>query len=181
MDVNGNGILSLAEVDKGMRDIVRLPTLFAIKPVLIRAFYAAKDKVKSNKSYADDYISKGEFRFLLKFLRQYYEYWVAFDRVDTDHDRRLTYKEFLQSASKLEQWGIDMSDPESIWREVDRNGGGKILFDEFCDWAIRKNLDLEDDDDDDTDREEEFNIPAYKTKASSKGPSFSLNVTQEKK
>jgi hypothetical protein len=90
-DVNGNGILSLAEIDKAMRDILRLPALFALKPVLIRAFYAAKDKVKSQKSYADDYISKGEFRILLKFLRQYYEYWVAFDRVDTDHDRRLTY------------------------------------------------------------------------------------------
>jgi hypothetical protein len=68
-DVNGNGILSLAEVDKAMRDILRLPALFALKPVLIRAFYAAKDKVKSDKSYADDYISRGEFRILLKFLR----------------------------------------------------------------------------------------------------------------
>jgi hypothetical protein len=81
----------LAEIDKAMRDILKLPALFALKPVLIRAFYAAKDKVKSSKSYADDYISRGEFRILLKFLRQYYEYWVAFQRVDTDQDRRISY------------------------------------------------------------------------------------------
>ena len=30
---------------------------------------------------------------------------------------------------------------------IDENGGGQILFDEFCEWAIRKGLDLEDDDD----------------------------------
>ena len=89
----------MAEIDKAMRDILRLPALFALKPVLIRAFYAAKDKVKSSKSYADDYISRGEFRILLKFLRQYYEYWVAFQRVDTDQDRRISYKEFLNAKS----------------------------------------------------------------------------------
>ena len=68
-DVNGNGVVSLAEVDKGMRDVVRLPILFNLKPVLMRAFNAAKNKVKSKHSYGDDYVSKAEFRFLLKFLR----------------------------------------------------------------------------------------------------------------
>jgi len=38
MDLNGNGILSLAEVDKGMRDVIKLPILFDLKPVLMRAF-----------------------------------------------------------------------------------------------------------------------------------------------
>ncbi len=41
-----------------------------------------------------------------------------------------------------------MSDPTLTWKEIDLNAGGKILFDEFCQWAILKNLDLEDDDDD---------------------------------
>jgi len=38
IDVNGNGYLSLAEVDKGMRDVIKLPILFQLKPVLMRAF-----------------------------------------------------------------------------------------------------------------------------------------------
>jgi hypothetical protein len=86
-DMNGNGYLSLAEVDKGMRDVVQLPTLFAAKPVLMRAFTAAKSMVKSKSQIADDYITKGsEFRYMLKFLRQYYEFFLAFNKVDTGKD-----------------------------------------------------------------------------------------------
>jgi hypothetical protein len=29
--------------------------------------------------------------------------------------------------------------------QIDTNGGGQILFSEFVDWALEKNLDLEDD------------------------------------
>ena len=42
---------SLAEIDKGMRDVVRLPELFDLKPVLMRAFMAAKNTVKSKNKY----------------------------------------------------------------------------------------------------------------------------------
>ncbi len=44
---------------------------------------------------------------------------------------------------------------------MDRNGGGKVLFDEFCDWAIRMNLDLDDDDDDDEDSEVDIIVPPH--------------------
>ncbi len=40
--MNGNGYLSLAEIDKGITDVVQLPVLFAAKPVLMRAYMAAK-------------------------------------------------------------------------------------------------------------------------------------------
>jgi len=52
--------------------------LFKTKPVILRAFNSAKGKVKSANSQGDDYVEKSEYRFLLKYLRQYYEYWVAF-------------------------------------------------------------------------------------------------------
>ena len=123
-DVNGNGYLSLAEVDKGMRDVVRLPALFALKPVLIRAFTTAKTIVKAKTKYSDDYITRGEFRFLLKFLRQYYEYWVAFDRIDKDGDHRVSHAEFILAKPILEKWGVDMNQPEKQWRSADRDGGG---------------------------------------------------------
>ena len=71
-----------------------------------------------------------------------------------------------------------MKDPKQTWKEVDRNGGGKILFNEFCDWAIRKNLDLEDDDNDDEDAASDINIPPhqYKTK-----PNFNLTGNSQQK
>jgi hypothetical protein len=69
MDTNRNGMLSLAEFDKGVQDVINLPQLFETKPVLIRAFNAAKAKVKSKSSKGDDYIEKTEFRYLFKYLR----------------------------------------------------------------------------------------------------------------
>lgn len=61
--------MSLAEIDKGMRDVIQIPALFNLKPVLMRAFQAAKTIKKSNNQYGDDYVTKGEFRILLKYLR----------------------------------------------------------------------------------------------------------------
>ena len=46
MDVNNNGILSLAEIDKGIRDALNIDELFNCKPAIMRAFQAAKDSVK---------------------------------------------------------------------------------------------------------------------------------------
>jgi len=57
--MNGNGFLSLAEVDKGIRDVLNLPELFDAKPVIMRAFQAAKGKMKSKSPHGDDYVSKG--------------------------------------------------------------------------------------------------------------------------
>ena len=43
--------------------------------------------VKSKSANGDDFITKGEeFRYLMKFLRQYYEFFVAFNKVDQGKD-----------------------------------------------------------------------------------------------
>lgn len=146
--MNGNGYLSLAEVDKGMRDAVQLPALFEAKPVLMRAFMAAKTVVKSKTSHGDDYITKGEeFRYLFKFLRQYYEFFLAFNKVDAGQDQRVDKSEFGQAAPILKKWGIDTTNMDQQWKEADVDGKGQVLFIEFVHWAFNKHLDLDDDDD----------------------------------
>ena len=55
-DPNGNGYLSLAEIDKGIRDVLACDELFNCKPAIMRAYMAAKDHSKSRKRYADDYV-----------------------------------------------------------------------------------------------------------------------------
>lgn len=92
---NGNGYLSLSEVDIGTRDVLKLAMMFEMKPVLKRAFHTAKNKMKAKSSLSDDYVTKGEYRWLLKYLRQYYEYWLAFAEIDSSGDRRLSYDEFI--------------------------------------------------------------------------------------
>jgi hypothetical protein len=130
-----------------VRDVIVFPELFDIKPVMLRAYNAAKDTQKGKSRHSAEYIEKGEYRTFLKYIRQYYEYWVAFDLIDADTDGKVSLKEFKQASPQLSQWGIDMSDPEAQFKKCDADGFGKVLFDEFANWAIKQSLDLKDDDD----------------------------------
>merc|ERR1711991_202102 len=106
----------------------------------MRAFQAAKganDSKNKKGSHGPDFIEKCEFRLLFVYLRQYFEIWQMFDEVDSSDDRRVNF----------EAWGLKIDNPEAEFKAIDKNGGGIILFDEFADWALRKQLDLEDDDD----------------------------------
>ena len=47
----------------------------------------------------------------------------------------------------MEKWGVKITDPKAEFKKIDTNNSGSIMFDEFCEYAIKKNLDLEDDDD----------------------------------
>jgi Ca2+-binding EF-hand superfamily protein len=150
-DVNGNGHVSLSEVDFGIRLICGAGSLYKAKPVLLRAFNAAKNIGGKQTGKNAEYIERREFRYLLLYLRKYYEYWVMFNRIDTSGDRRLSHDEFIEGISQIESWGVSLEDSSAAFHEMDSDGRGMILFDEFCNWAIHMHLDLEDDDDDDED------------------------------
>ena len=47
----------------------------------------------------------------------------------------------------MKKWNVEITD--SSWAEADSDKGGAILFKEFCDWAIKKSLDLEKGNDED--------------------------------
>eukprot|EP01028_Stygiella_incarcerata_P013048 TRINITY_DN81097_c0_g1_i1.p1 TRINITY_DN81097_c0_g1~~TRINITY_DN81097_c0_g1_i1.p1 ORF type:complete len:182 (-),score=59.40 TRINITY_DN81097_c0_g1_i1:109-654(-) len=145
-DPNGNGYLSLAEVSKGIRDILQCDDVFDCKPAIIRAFNAAKDVAPAKSGLSDDYITRLEFRLLLQYLRMYFELYQAFARIDEGDDGRIDIAEFVAAEEKLREWNIEIEDPEAEFATIDTNGGGQILFHEFCDWAIKKGLDLDDDD-----------------------------------
>ncbi len=113
------------------------------------AFNTTKHGAKTNDIYLKDYLEKHQFRHFLQFIRQYYEYWVAFDSIDLDGDRQLSLVEFKLAKEVLERWGIDMSDPEAHWKELDSDHSNSVSFDEFCSWAFKKNLERESNVDDD--------------------------------
>ena len=147
IDMNKNGYVSLAEFDRGVRDVLNLPQIFSLKKVLIRAYQASKEKIKGKSKYSKDYVEWLEFRILLVYLRQYFEYYVMFSRIDTSDDCKINLKEFKKALPTLEKWGIKINNPEAEFKTIDHNNSGSIMFDEFCEYAIKKNLDLEDDDD----------------------------------
>ena len=144
IDMNGNGFVSLAEMDRGIQDVLCLPEIFDHKRPIMRAFQAAKDKYKGKSTMGDDYIEWMEFRIFLVYLRQYFEYWVMFERVDASGDHKISLEEFKKALPTMKKWGVEVEDPEKEFKEIDKNGGGSIMFDEFCHYAIKKNLDLDD-------------------------------------
>ena len=45
-------------------------------------------------------------------------------------------EEFKGAVKTLENYGIKIDDPVTTFNEIDKNGGGSVLFEEFCDWVI---------------------------------------------
>lgn len=99
------------------------------------------------KQDSKDFITFGQFRLLLVYLRQYLELFILFSRMDRNFDSRLDLPEFRAGASMLACWGIEVESPTKTFKEIDTNGAGVILFDEFCNWIISKGVVDEDYDD----------------------------------
>ena len=129
MDFNGNGALSLAEIDKAVVEL--WPRLNHKKP-LMRAYKAADVS-------GDQVIGRREFRLLLKYLVYFNNLWAKFEEIDRDHDGRLSLAEF-KDASKTLNIPIANWKAEEDFASMDENGGGVVLFDEFCRWCAERHL-----------------------------------------
>ena len=142
LDVNGNGGLSLAEIDKGVVSGVFTKVLspegsaggenFDHKPALMRAYHAA-DRSK------DGFIERSEFALLLQYMVYFNNLWHKFEAIDSDHDRRLDLAEFTAGCQIL---GLDISaeETEAEFMRCDADGGGMILFGEFCGWCASRHI-----------------------------------------
>ena len=140
-DPNGNGYLSLAEVDKGLRDVLALDDIFDCKPVIMRAFQAAKGlNTKAGKpSRGDDYIEKNEFRMLLVYLSEYMKIWEAFSIADDTDDKRLNKNEFSTMYKTLGRWAPNMT-VDQCWDACCPKGAQNLVFTDFAEWACPLSL-----------------------------------------
>jgi len=129
IDYNGNNLVSLAEIDKL---VVESYPLLNHKPALMRAYKAT---IKAGDG--DDWVDKKEFKSLLGNLLYFNKLFWLFSNVDGDGDRRMDYGEFKRCLILA---GAKMSEAEmrQDFGRVDRNGGGIILFDEFCAYFTQK-------------------------------------------
>ena len=59
--------------------MLKCEEIFNCKPAINAAFHHAKDKLNGDDKYGPNYIEVGEFRLFLRTLRQYFEYFQAFD------------------------------------------------------------------------------------------------------
>lgn len=121
-DPNGNGMLSLAELDKAVLEM--WPT-FNNKPAIMRAYKAA-DKNRTG------FVSKGEFPYFMHYLVHFTNLWVSFATSDKSGDRRVSLQEFLAAAPSF---GIKSeAEARSTFAAMDTNHGGYVLFEEFADF-----------------------------------------------
>jgi Ca2+-binding EF-hand superfamily protein len=141
MDFNKNGHVSLAEVDKL---VVSMATKsegpfknFDNKPALMRAF-----KVTCGGTGSDsDLVEPGEFPLLVRNLFFYDRLWDFFDAVDGDDDRRINKAEF-ELAAETNNFKLPSGNAAgAIFDEMDVNGGGEVLFDEFCKYVAMQYID----------------------------------------
>jgi Ca2+-binding EF-hand superfamily protein len=138
-DPNKNGYLSLAEIDKGVRDILQLEDLFDAKPVLLRAYNASR-ALNTKPGQGQDYVEKNEFRMLLVYLYNYLKIWEVFASADDSDDRRLNKQEFGKCFGALKKWAPDMT-LDQVWNAMlAGTNNQQVLFTEFAEWAIDKQL-----------------------------------------
>ena len=104
------------------------------KPALMRAY---KQTCLKDGGDGDAWVEPPEFPMLLLNLFYFNKLFQLFDDVDADDDRRLDLAEFREGLGLL---GFDLSpaDAEAEFAAMDGDGGGKILFDEFCVWYTGK-------------------------------------------
>jgi len=130
LDFNGNNVVSLAEIDKF---VIENYEILNHKPALMRA-YKRTIQVKNER---DEFVHKKDFKCLLANLFYFNKLFWLFDQVDEDRDRRMTVAEFKWCLSVA---GVKTSDAkaQSEFKKIDKNGGGIILFDEFCLYFVQK-------------------------------------------
>ena len=143
----GNGYVSYKRLSTQLTEYLKLPEVVRNKGPMKLAFDAASDKyAKYGVKKEDNLIEWMEFRIFLVYLRQYFEYWVMFEKMDKSGDKQISLEEFKKAKDLMANWGVKIDDPEKEFKKIDVNNGGSLTFDEFCSFAIKKSLDLETDD-----------------------------------
>eukprot|EP00930_Biecheleria_cincta_P045909 TRINITY_DN3162_c1_g1_i2.p1 TRINITY_DN3162_c1_g1~~TRINITY_DN3162_c1_g1_i2.p1 ORF type:complete len:487 (-),score=99.07 TRINITY_DN3162_c1_g1_i2:79-1539(-) len=141
LDYNGNNVVSLAEIDKMVVELVAggtWPAWLNNKPALMRAY----KKTILKDGDGDDWVERHEFHALLLNIFWFNKLWQVYEAVDTGHDRRMDIGEFMSGLSKM---GLQLSQAEAQqeFASIDGNHGGQVLFVEFCAY-VRKRVNPDD-------------------------------------
>jgi len=136
LDYNGNNVVSLAEIDKMVVEMVAggtWPSYLNSKPALMRAY----KKTTLKDGDGDAWVEKKEFHALLLNIFWFGKLFQIFQHIDSGSDRRIDVNEF---TSGLAQIGLHL-DPQSAAQEfakIDGNHGGQVLFVEFCGYVRQR-------------------------------------------
>ena len=145
----GNGYISFKRLNVQLTNHLDLPEIIRNKGPIKLAFDAACNKYERNGINKDDNLLEWmEFRIFLVYLRQYFEYFIMFQKVDSSEDLRISFDEFKKAIPLMKNWGVEIKDNEAEkeYNKIKTENEEDISFEDFCNFAIQKSLDLEDDD-----------------------------------
>ena len=127
MDTSGDGTLTSREVE------VAISTQW---PQFSNA-EALKVAIRTADTSNDGTIGRREFGLLLEYLVFFNNLWSKFAILDDGGDGRLDVKEFQKGCKMV---NIKLHDEEAAheFGTMDLDGGGTIVFSEFCVWSARR-------------------------------------------
>lgn len=88
----------------------------------------------------DGFIDKSEFKQLVKLLSFYDELFCLFLKLDTNNDKRISFVEFCKAHEMIGMKGSNAKELKRVFDMIDSNGGGMILFDEFCVYMAKQKV-----------------------------------------
>ena len=97
-------VIFVVKVTAGIKNLLRGDDIFDCKPAVDGAFHFAKDTSPIQGKHGPEYIEICEFRLFLATLRQYFEYYQAFARIDSGDDNRVSKEEFANAKETIEKW-----------------------------------------------------------------------------
>jgi len=150
-DPNSNGMLSVAEAHAGCAKFLGLEAITQdLQPICLRAHEHARGlRVHHTPSgeikhtVDESYVTLCEFRVFLAYLFNYFELDIMFRDICGTGDRRISFDEFVRAVPLIESWGKKIEDPKATFDEITKKHGAMILFDDFCEWAIKYNIDAD--------------------------------------
>lgn len=148
----GNGYVSYKRLDVQITKYLGMPLSIREKGPIRLAFNGACNRYAKKGANANDGLLEWmEFRIFLVYLRQYFEYYAIFTKIDTSGDNKISLEEFKKAIPTMKNYNvkIEEKDAEKVFKSIDKDKSGSISFKEFCTYAIEKSLNLEDDSFDD--------------------------------
>jgi len=119
LDVNGSRKLSLVELDMGA----------------VTLYPGMNNKLATMAAYTscdcagEGYVQRHEFGYFLRFIYYHNNLLSLFGAVDGNKNNQISKNDFLQASPKL-----NIDNPLSVFKNMDKNNEGIILFDNLCDY-----------------------------------------------
>mmetsp|Transcript_97676 Transcript_97676/g.209598 ORF Transcript_97676/g.209598 Transcript_97676/m.209598 type:complete len:359 (-) Transcript_97676:94-1170(-) len=145
-DPERNGVVSQSYVVRSMfRLMPPIPGISDIKLVLNQAFRSTRDVVPPIANLSIHRLDWNQFRMFLMYLWYYIKMWEHFAQIDKAGDKKVTVHELKLMMPKLCEWGFKDSEAWNVdvagaFARLDKQGLGKVDFEEFADFCLRHAL-----------------------------------------